>query len=134
MSEIQLNNAFFQKAAGWEVVQHARALLGAGKVLSSNWTAPVLKGGVQAGEITYRAGLVIRGVADIDNLCTCRPSREDGILCAHSVAVGLHHLEQASGGKQGGNPVGLKPRRQPDRHGLPSDYLVPMPALHCSSR
>ena len=108
MSEIQLNNAFFQKAAGWEVVQHARALLGAGKVLSSNWTAPVLKGVVQAGEITYRAGLVIRGVADIDNLCTCRPSREDGILCAHSVAVGLHHLEQSSGGKTGGKPGGAQ--------------------------
>lgn len=92
MSEIQLSDAFFQKTAGWEAVQHARALLAAGKVLSSNWTPPILKGVVQAGETTYRAGLVIKGVADIDNLCTCRPSREDGILCPHSVAVGLHHL------------------------------------------
>ncbi|MFO1459935.1 MAG: SNF2-related protein [Verrucomicrobiota bacterium] len=94
MSDIELSDAFFQKVAGWEAVQHARALLASGKVLSSNWTSPLLKGVVQAGETTYRSGLVIRGVADIDNLCTCRPSREDGILCAHSVAVGLHHLRR----------------------------------------
>ncbi len=97
MSEIQLSDAFFQKSAGWEAVQHARALLGAGKVLSSNWTPPVLQGVVQAGEITYRSGLVINGPADIDNLCTCRPSRLDGIICAHSVAVGLHHLKRGAG-------------------------------------
>jgi superfamily II DNA or RNA helicase len=96
MSEVQLSGAFFQKTAGWEAVQQARALLAAGKVLSSNWSPPVLKGVVQAGETTYRAGLVIRGPVDIDNLCTCRRSREDGILCHHSVAVGLHQVE---GGK-----------------------------------
>ena len=96
MADIELSDAFFQKAAGWEAVQHARALLASGKVLSSNWTPPLLKGVVQGGETTYRAGLVIRGVADIDNVCTCRPSREDGILCAHSVAVGLHHLRRGS--------------------------------------
>lgn len=88
-----MSDGFFQKTAGWEAVQHARALLASGRVLSSHWTPPVLKGVVQAGETSYRSGLVIRGIADIDNLCTCRPSREDGILCAHSVAVGLHHLK-----------------------------------------
>ena len=97
MADIELSDVFFQKTAGWEAVQHARALLASGKVLSSNWTPPVLKGVVQGGETTYRSGLVIRGIADIDNLCTCRPSREDGILCAHSVAVGLHHLKRSAG-------------------------------------
>ncbi len=92
MSDIQLNDAFFQKTAGWEVVKHARALLAIDKVLSSNYTPPVLKGVVAAGETTYRAGLVIKGVIDIDNLCSCRASRDDGIICAHSVAVGLHWM------------------------------------------
>jgi superfamily II DNA or RNA helicase len=105
MSDIQLNDAFFQKTAGWEVVKHARALLAIDKVLSSNYTPPVLKGVVAAGETTYRAGLVIKGVIDIDNLCTCRASRDDGIICAHSVAVGLHWMrgqaEEASAGKSG---------------------------------
>ena len=97
MSDIQLNDAFFQKTAGWEVVKHARVLLASDKVLSSNYTPPVLKGVVAAGETTYRAGLVIKGVIDIDNLCTCRASRDDGIICAHSVAVGLHWMRGHSG-------------------------------------
>jgi hypothetical protein len=105
MSDIQLNDAFFQKTAGWEVVKHARALLAIDKVLSSSYTPPVLKGVVAAGETTYRAGLVIKGVIDIDNLCTCRASRDDGIICAHSVAVGLHWMrgqaEEAAAGKSG---------------------------------
>lgn len=93
MSEVTLNDAFFQKTAGWEAVQHARALLSAGKVLSSNWTPPMLKGVVQAGDTSYRSGLVIKSSFDIENICTCRQSREDGTICAHSVAVGLHHLK-----------------------------------------
>jgi len=93
MADVQLTEAFFQKAAGWEAVQHARLLLAGGHVLSSNWTPPVLKGVVQAGETSYRAGLVIKGEIDIDNLCTCRQSREYGTICPHSVAVGLHHLK-----------------------------------------
>ena len=80
------------KSAGWEAVKHARSLLAGGKVLSSNWTPPLLKGVVQEGTSSYRAGLVIKGPVGIDNLCTCRASREAGIICAHSVAVGLHHL------------------------------------------
>jgi len=106
--DIQLTDAFFQKTAGWEVVKHARVLLASDKVLSSNYTPPVLKGVVAAGETTYRAGLVIKGVIDIDNLCTCRASRDDGIICAHSVAVGLHWMRghSGAGGKVGGGESG----------------------------
>src|SRR6185503_21195393 len=73
-------------------MKQARALLAGDKVLSSNWSAPVLKGVVQEGTTSYRAGLVIKDEVNIDNLCTCRASREWGTICAHSVAVGLHHL------------------------------------------
>ncbi|MFM7100195.1 MAG: SNF2 helicase associated domain-containing protein, partial [Verrucomicrobiota bacterium] len=92
MSDVQLTEAFFQKAAGWEAVQQARQLLAGGQVLSSHWSPPLLKGVVQAGDTSYRAGLVIRSHLDIDNLCPCRQAREAGTLCAHSVALGLHHL------------------------------------------
>ncbi len=74
-------------------MKHARALLVTDKVLSSNWSPPVLKGVVQEGTTSYRAGLVIKDEVNIDNLCTCRTSREWGTICAHSVAVGLHHLQ-----------------------------------------
>ncbi|MBM3850738.1 MAG: DEAD/DEAH box helicase [Verrucomicrobia bacterium] len=95
MSDPQLTEAFFAKAAGWEVMKHARALLASGKVLSSNWTPPLLKGVVVSDATSLRAGLVIRHELDIENVCPCRQSREWGTLCAHSVAVGLHHLKPA---------------------------------------
>lgn len=95
MSDVQLNDRFFQETAGWEVVKLARFLVAEGRVLSSSWKPPLLNGVVQSGETTYRAGLVIKGLADVDNLCTCRQSREDGTLCPHSVAVGIHWLKPA---------------------------------------
>ena len=96
MDPVVLSESFFQRAAGWEAVQHARLLLGHGHVLSSNWSPPILKGVVQSGDITYRAGLVIKSVIDVENLCSCRQSRELGTLCPHSVAVGLHWLRPAA--------------------------------------
>jgi len=69
-------------------------LVAGGKVLSSNWTPPVLKGVVSEGSASYRAGLVIKDEVNIDNLCSCRASRGSGMICAHSVALGLHHLQR----------------------------------------
>lgn len=94
MSSIELNEDFFAEVAGWGVVRDARSLLGGDKVLSSNWSPPLLKGVVQDGAVLYRAGLVIKGSVDIDNVCSCRSAREAGIICAHSVAVGLHLLQR----------------------------------------
>jgi superfamily II DNA or RNA helicase len=96
MDPVVLSESFFQKTAGWEAVQHARLLLGHGHVLSSNWTPPILKGVVQAGDTSYRAGLVIKSEIDVENLCTCRQSRELGTICPHAVAVGLHWLRPAA--------------------------------------
>src|SRR5688572_27178240 len=92
---VELSDAFFAKAAGWEAMKRARAMVAAGHVLSSHWSPPVLKGVVQEGETSYRAGLVIKNAIDIDNLCSCRTSREWGTICSHSVAVGLHYLNPA---------------------------------------
>ena len=93
----------------------ARALLASGKVLSSNYTPPILKGVVQEGTTSYRAGLVLKSGIDLENICTCRASREWGTICAHSVAVGLHHLKPPGGesekvGKRAGeNSAGSLP-------------------------
>ncbi len=104
------------KSAGWEAVKNARTLLAGGKVLSSNWTPPLLKGVVQEGSASYRAGLVIKGPVDIDNLCPCRASREAGIICAHSVAVGLHYLHLSRAPAPGATlatPVPARPGVRP---------------------
>jgi len=71
----------------------ARAYLAQGQVLSSFWEPPLLRGVVQAGEMSFRASMVIKGPIDIENLCSCPDSRRWGKICAHSVAVGLHWLK-----------------------------------------
>ena len=93
---VELTEPYLAKIGGWEVMKHARALLAQGKVLSSNYTPPLLKGVVQEGTTSYRAGLVLKSGIDLENICSCRASRDWGTICAHSVAVGLHHLKPAS--------------------------------------
>ncbi|MCP5518417.1 MAG: DEAD/DEAH box helicase [Verrucomicrobiales bacterium] len=118
---VELTDKFFADAAGWEAMKQARSLLATDKVLSSNWTPPVLKGVVQAGATTYRAGLVIKNPSDLENICTCRPSREWGTICAHSVAVGLHHLRrlarEESPAMGDGNAPPARPSALPLREG-----------------
>jgi superfamily II DNA or RNA helicase len=94
MSTVEITEAFLAKAGGWEAMKRARALLETEKVLSSNWTPPILKGVVQEGSLSYRAGLVIKSDFDIENMCGCRESRQWGTICAHSIAVGLHHIRR----------------------------------------
>ena len=104
-SEIEITEGFLTQIAGWEAMKNARALQATGKVLSSNWTPPVLKGVVQEGTISYRAGLVIKDAIDLENICSCRESRQWGTICAHSVAVGLHHLGRSKTAGPGETPA-----------------------------
>ena len=90
---VELTEALLSKAAGWDVMKRARAYLEQGQVLSSHWAPPLLRGVVQAGEVSFRASMVIKNGVDIENLCTCREAREWGKICAHGVAVGLHWLK-----------------------------------------
>src|SRR6476660_10303626 len=89
---VELTEALLSKAAGWDVMKRARAYLEQDQVLSSYWAPPLLRGVVQAGEVSFRASMVIKNGVDIENLCTCREAREWGKICAHGVAVGLHWL------------------------------------------
>jgi SNF2 family DNA or RNA helicase len=88
---VELTEALLSKAAGWDVMKRARAYIEQGQVISSFWQAPLLRGVVQS-ETSFRASMVIKSDIDIENLCTCRDSREWGKICAHSVAVGLHWI------------------------------------------
>src|SRR6266404_5532895 len=102
---VELTETLLSKSAGWEAMKLARAYLAQGQVLSSNWTPPLLRGVVQAGEISYRASMVVKSETDIENLCTCREAREWGKLCAHAVGVGLHWLKGQTGAASPG-PAG----------------------------
>jgi superfamily II DNA or RNA helicase len=81
---------------GWPALKHAKALVQMGRVISVNYTPPVLRGLVREGETEYRAGLKIRTYTDVENLCSCRDSREWGTICAHSLALGLASIRPAS--------------------------------------
>jgi superfamily II DNA or RNA helicase len=126
--EVELTEAFLAKIAGWEAVKAARHLLATGKVLSSNYTPPILKGVVQEGTTSYRAGLVLKSGIDLENLCSCRASRDWGTICAHSVAVGLHHLKPpqpvADVSGRVGEPVSGKPRPADSLTHLPTDQVT----------
>jgi superfamily II DNA or RNA helicase len=86
---VQLNEKLLIAAGGWQAIKHARALREIGRVSGAQWTPPLLQGLVREGDREYRAGLRIVSPTNIENICTCRPSREFGTICAHSLAVGL---------------------------------------------
>jgi hypothetical protein len=90
---MQLTEALLAKIAGWDAMKRARGLVAANQVSGSNWTPPTLRGLVHSGTVNYRAGLVIQSTVEVENLCSCRESRERGLLCAHSIAIGLHYLQ-----------------------------------------
>ncbi len=80
---------------GWAVFKEAKAIHAAGRVTEATYEPPVLKGKLSEGGKQFLAGLRIRNTIDVDNLCPCRDSRGRGIICAHSVAVGLQVLKPA---------------------------------------
>jgi superfamily II DNA or RNA helicase len=92
---IPITEKLLSGAGGWQAMKAARELWKAGCVSGANYEPPLLVGQVCEGQKTYRAGLRIRSASDIENICTCRESREWGKICAHSVAVGLAHLASA---------------------------------------
>jgi superfamily II DNA or RNA helicase len=89
MPSIPITERFLMDTGGWPALKHAKALVQMGRVISCNYSPPVLRGLVREGETEYRAGLKIRSYTDVENLCSCRESREWGTICAHSLALGL---------------------------------------------
>ncbi|HEX3797791.1 MAG TPA: SNF2-related protein [Verrucomicrobiae bacterium] len=93
MSDVELSDALLAKLGGWEAVKTARGIVSAGRVHSSEWQPPTLRGVLQEGTGTLRSGLIIKSSTDAENLCPCRDSRQRGLICAHSIAIGLHFLK-----------------------------------------
>jgi SNF2 family DNA or RNA helicase len=131
---VELNDALLAKLAGWEAMKQARDFVATGAVLRSEWQPPRLHGLVREGNSSYPAGLLIRSATDADNACPCRTSRQRGLICAHSVAVGLHYLAsiRPATPPAAPNPKPLPPRstaRPSDRPSLPSNDRPAPPRL-----
>jgi len=89
---VAITEKLLSGAGGWQAMKAGRELLQAGRVSEANYEPPLLTGAVREGAKNYRAGLRVRSANDIENICTCRESREWGTICAHSLAVGLAWL------------------------------------------
>jgi SNF2 family DNA or RNA helicase len=94
MAEVELTEKYLAEIAGWDVMKQARSLVADDRVLSGNWSPPVLKGVVQTDGNSLRAGLVFKSHVDVENLCPCRQSREWGMMCAHSIGIGLRVIQR----------------------------------------
>ncbi len=83
-------------AGGWPVMKQAQQMHAAGRVVEVEYNAPLLAGTVREGNRNLRSGLRIKSATDVENICTCRESREWGKICPHSLAVGLEFMARAS--------------------------------------
>lgn len=90
---IPLTERLLADAGGWQVMKQARGLHDLGRVTSASYEPPLLHGRVREGETEYRAGLRILSRTNIENVCGCRDSRQRGMICAHSLAVGLEVMK-----------------------------------------
>ena len=81
---MEITERLLNDAGGWQIMKQARALHEMGRVAGAVWEAPLLQGRVREGETEFRSGLRILSKTNIENLCTCRASRQHGAICAHS--------------------------------------------------
>ena len=104
---LEITERFLSDAGGWQALKEGKGLWEAGKVEGAVYEPPFLRGTVKEGIKEYRSGLRIVTRTNIENLCSCRISRERGMVCAHSMAVGIAYLKAAAApvNKSVNNPV-----------------------------
>ncbi len=86
---IELTEKLLMEGGGWEAMKEARAMYAAGKVIDAAYVPPLLAGRVRGADAEFRAGLRVLSRTDMENLCTCTASKRRGLICAHSLAVGV---------------------------------------------
>ena len=74
----------------------AQQMQQAGRVTEATYEPPLLSGTRPRGKSQSALGSPHQDASDIENLCTCRESREWGKICAHALAVGLEYIARAS--------------------------------------
>ncbi|MEM0970192.1 MAG: hypothetical protein AAGJ31_12615, partial [Verrucomicrobiota bacterium] len=92
---MEFDNRWLNEAVGWQVAKEARQLCRAGAVLEAGWEDHRIKGVVMRNRKPQLAGFQFGsgGRLDITNLCLCKQSVRDGIMCVHSSAVVVAMIE-----------------------------------------
>jgi superfamily II DNA or RNA helicase len=93
---IELTERLLGDAGGWQALKLARGLHSAGRVSGASYAPPLLQGRVRQGDSELKSGLKILSKTNIENLCTCRESRQHGRICEHSLAVGLEVMNPSA--------------------------------------
>ncbi len=93
---IPITERFLSDCGGWQALREARGLHAAGRVRAVSYAPPLLEGRVREGEGELKSGLRITSPSHVENLCTCRAARRDGVICAHALAVGLEWLKPSA--------------------------------------
>ncbi len=93
---IPITQKLLVNAGGWPAMKLAQQLQKAGRVVEADYHPPLLSGLVREGNRNLRSGLRVKSESDVENLCTCRESREWGKICPHALAVGLAYIENAT--------------------------------------
>ena len=90
---IPITERFLSDCGGWQALRDARGIHAAGRVRAVTYAPPLLEGRVREGAGELKSGLRITSPSHVENLCTCRASQRDGMICAHALAVGLEWLK-----------------------------------------
>jgi superfamily II DNA or RNA helicase len=86
-----ITKELLRELGDWRVDKEGRQLAEAGRVQNLSYTGAVLSGTV--GNVNARLKLGT-GPFDIENQCSCRQARVDGIICAHVVALVYAYLNK----------------------------------------
>ena len=89
-----ITKELLRELGDWRADKEGRQLAESGRVSDLQFIPPVLSGQVRtAGGATILARLKLgAGQFGIENQCSCRQARVDGIICAHVVALVYAYL------------------------------------------
>lgn len=90
---VALSRKFLSDSGGWKEMKEARSLHAAGKIDKASYENGLLEGLVKDKGKTFRTRLEIHSRTDMENHCPCYRARQEGIICAHALALGLEILE-----------------------------------------
>ena len=109
VTAIPITQKLLVAAGGWPAMKQAQQLHAAGRVSEAAYNPPLLSGLVREGNRSLRSGLRIKSEKDIENICTCRESREWGRICPHALAVGLAFMQpQENAPEESTKPAALE--------------------------